>query len=375
MEVKHVLGISGGKDSAALALYLKDRHPELDIEYYTCDTGKELKETYELIDKLDSSLGKKIKKIMAVQPDMDTPLKTTFDHFLDEYGGYLPSSTARWCTKKLKLEPFERYIGEVPTISYVGIRGDEDREGYISKKPNVQSIFPFRRNIWSDDVVKGLLSNRNMEQIANYYSSLAPEHLKEAVLHYVEEPISSDFTIKQKLQVLLDCDVGLFNKVVFEYLKTTDYPVGKLSSFPLVDNEDVLVLEDIFSILMDSGVGIPAYYDKKTYQVEIDGEIKTGQYARSRSGCFFCFYQQKIEWVWLFENHPELFAKAQEYEKEGYTWMEEETLKELCQPERVLAIKREHYARSERLSKKRNASSWKEEIMEAEGVGCASCFI
>ena len=40
------------------------------------------------------------------------------------------------------------------------------------------------------------------------------------------------------------------------------------------------------------------------------------QYARSRSGCYFCFFQQKIEWVWLYEQHPDRFAKAMEYEKE-----------------------------------------------------------
>ena len=33
-EVRHVLGISGGKDSAALAIYLKDKYPNLHIEYY-----------------------------------------------------------------------------------------------------------------------------------------------------------------------------------------------------------------------------------------------------------------------------------------------------------------------------------------------------
>ena len=47
-KVRHLLGISGGKDSAALAIYLHDRYPSLDIEYYFCDTGKELKETLEL---------------------------------------------------------------------------------------------------------------------------------------------------------------------------------------------------------------------------------------------------------------------------------------------------------------------------------------
>ena len=32
--VRHVLGISGGKDSAALAIYMKQKYPELEIEYY-----------------------------------------------------------------------------------------------------------------------------------------------------------------------------------------------------------------------------------------------------------------------------------------------------------------------------------------------------
>ena len=42
--VRHVLGLSGGKDSSALAVYMKDKVPEM--EYYFCDTGKELPETY-----------------------------------------------------------------------------------------------------------------------------------------------------------------------------------------------------------------------------------------------------------------------------------------------------------------------------------------
>ena len=41
-KIRHLLGISGGKDSAALAIYMKQKYPNLDSEYYTCDTGKEL---------------------------------------------------------------------------------------------------------------------------------------------------------------------------------------------------------------------------------------------------------------------------------------------------------------------------------------------
>ena len=44
---KHVLGLSGGRDSAALAVYMRQNHPELDIHYFFTDTGKELPEVYE----------------------------------------------------------------------------------------------------------------------------------------------------------------------------------------------------------------------------------------------------------------------------------------------------------------------------------------
>jgi 3'-phosphoadenosine 5'-phosphosulfate sulfotransferase (PAPS reductase)/FAD synthetase len=373
-EIKHVLGISGGKDSAALAIYMSRKHPDVNVEYYTCDTGKELNETYDLINKLNSVLGKNIRLYKSID-ELNSPEKNPFDHFLAMYGGYLPSATARWCTGKMKLEPFENEIGTTPTISYVGIRGDENREGYISKKENIQSIFPFRKNIWSEDVIKKFLANSNIDFVKSNYELLAPKGKLEMILQYVEQPISLRFTQKQKVNALLDTDVKLFNKVVFEFLKTTDYPVGKLESFSLIDNDEVLGIDDIFKILDDSGVGIPAYYLPLGYEVVINGELKKGTYSRSRSGCFFCFFQQKIEWVWLLEQHPTLYEKAIEYEKEGYTWTIE-PLQELKKPERVNAIKKEHYLRMHK--NKTNAktnTSWQDEILEAEGEGCASCFI
>lgn len=373
-KVKHLLGISGGKDSAALSIYMSQKYPELDIEYYTCDTGKELKETYDLIGRLNSVLGKDIKLYKSMDED-NSPMKNPFDHFLAMYGGYLPSATARWCTNKMKLQPFETYVGDEPTISYVGIRGDENREGYISKKENIQTIFPFRKNIWSEDVIKKILSNSNIETLKNYYNQFSSKDKLANALQYIDQPISPKFTQTQKLNALMDVDLRLFNKVVFEFLKTTDYPIGKLDEFPLIENDEIIALNDVFEILENSGVGVPAYYKPIEYKVEIDGEIKTGTYSRSRSGCFFCFYQQKIEWVWLLEQHPELFDKAIEYEKEGYTWMSE-SLQDLKKPERVASIKKEHYLRINRQKKKtRTGESWQDEILEAEGEGCASCFI
>ena len=37
----HVIAISGGKDSAALAIYLKEKYPEREFMYLFFDTGEE----------------------------------------------------------------------------------------------------------------------------------------------------------------------------------------------------------------------------------------------------------------------------------------------------------------------------------------------
>lgn len=168
----------------------------------------------------------------------------------------------------------ERFVGDEPTISYVGIRGDEDREGYVSTKPNIQAIFPFRRNIWSIDVIHNIVHKNNIERFTEVYLSIAPDDLKDRLKEILEHPLTKDFYYAKKTNALMDVDLKLFNRVVFEYLKGTDYPVGKLEEFPLVDNEDVLIKEDIFRILEDSGVGVPAYY--KPIEFEVDG--KTGTY-------------------------------------------------------------------------------------------------
>lgn len=365
-KIRHVLGISGGKDSAALAIYMKDKYPHLDIEYYTCDTGKELEETYQLIKNLEIYLGKKITLLKAAEGSDEDP----FDHYLKMYGGYLPSSNSRWCTKKLKLEPFEKFVGDDPVISYVGIRGDEEREGYISKKPNIQSIFPFRKNIWSEDVILKVLANNNAKAVLNLFSKIEVRDNSDRIREVLLQPISQNFSIQQKLSLVLDLGIKEFNNLVFAFLKNTSYPLSNESNFALTDNEDVLVRDDIFRILKESGVGVPAYYNK----VDFNANGKAGQYARSRSGCYFCFFQQKIEWVWLYEQHPDRFAKAMEYEKDGYTWCQDETLADIIKPERIQAIKEEFLKRQQRAGV--TQKDWKDIVLEeAETEGCAACFI
>jgi 3'-phosphoadenosine 5'-phosphosulfate sulfotransferase (PAPS reductase)/FAD synthetase len=132
---RHIVSLSGGKDSTALAMYLRGKIPNL--EYVFCDTHKELPETYEYLDKLEAYLQS---KIMILNPQRG------FDHWLDMYGGMLPSAQVRWCTRKLKIEPFEAYVKDDQVWSYVGIRADENRSGYISSKPNIQPILPFKEH-------------------------------------------------------------------------------------------------------------------------------------------------------------------------------------------------------------------------------------
>ncbi len=139
--VRHVLNVSGGKDSSALALLMAGRVKGLEhfrhdgMEYVFCDTQKELPETYEFLARLEAELGSKIIHLNS---------KAGFDHWHKVFGGYLPSPQNRWCTKMLKLKPFETHVGDDNVVSYVGLRADEDRIGYISKKPNIKTRYPLK---------------------------------------------------------------------------------------------------------------------------------------------------------------------------------------------------------------------------------------
>lgn len=253
--VRHLLGLSGGKDSAALAIYMRDKVPEM--EYFFADTGAELPETLEFVDLMEDYLGKKIIRLNAGRD---------FAYYLKLHSNYLPSAQQRWCTINLKLKPFEQFVGEDTVISYVGIRADEpQREGYISTKPNIKTCFPFK--------------------------------------------------------------------------------------------DDGLVKADILQILDESGLGLPKYYE-----------------WRSRSGCYFCFYQRKIEWVGLYENHPEKFEMAKQFEKydektgKRYTWSQGESLDEL------IARKEEIKARSALDSKQKKSKNLMDIVSDEDDDG-ESCLI
>ena len=139
-ETKHILGLSGGKDSAALAVHMNKKYPDLNIEYFFTDTGYELKETYDFLNKLKTRLDKPIHYINP---------RNSFDYFLKKYNNFLPSPTARWCTIEMKLKSMEAWLKPAldagqEIITYVGIRYDErGRVGYKPTNNLIKAKFPF----------------------------------------------------------------------------------------------------------------------------------------------------------------------------------------------------------------------------------------
>jgi 3'-phosphoadenosine 5'-phosphosulfate sulfotransferase (PAPS reductase)/FAD synthetase len=199
-----------------------------------------------------------------------------FDHWHKVFGGYLPSPQMRWCTKMLKLKPFEAYVGNDTVLSYVGIRADEDRVGYISTKPNIRAVFPFK--------------------------------------------------------------------------------------------EDGIDYAGVIRLLQESGLGMPPYT----------------KWGRTHSGCYFCFFQQPVEWLLLLENHPDQFAEAEAYEKvstepgKTFTWIQGMPLSDLRKPEVGAGIRARHAERAERMKRQRGNKRLVETLAgapeeEEESKACLIC--
>jgi hypothetical protein len=174
----------------------------------------------------------------------------------------------------MKIKPLEDFVGNDEAISYISIRADENRDGYISTKPNIKPVFPFK--------------------------------------------------------------------------------------------ERGLVKSDIIRLLEDSGIGLPDYYR-----------------WRSRSGCFFCFFQRKYEWVMLAQEHPDLFQKAVEYESNHadgrtYTWTDGESLLQLLKRKDEIIVQHEKsMAKEKKAVPNRPLAEALAEVLDEEddSLPCLMCYL
>lgn len=122
-EPLHVVGLSGGKDSTAMALALAEREPRT-YAYVCTPTGDELPEMEAHWARLEELLGERLIRLKSGK---------TLDSLIAGYGA-LPNWRQRWCTRELKIEPYRQWLIEQaqsgPVVSYIGLRFDEDeREG------------------------------------------------------------------------------------------------------------------------------------------------------------------------------------------------------------------------------------------------------
>ena len=134
------------------------------------------------------------------------------------------------------------------------------------------------------------MHNDNISALFKAYEEKIDAGIFNKARDTILQATSTKHLFSQKLNTLLDIDISTFNNAVFHSLKNSNYPIAHLTDFSLVNNNDVIIKEDVINIFDEYGITYPKYYRELDY--EVNGEI--GKYARSRSGCFFCFYQQNL---------------------------------------------------------------------------------
>jgi len=142
----HVVALSGGKDSTAMALRLRET-TDIDYTYVCTPTGDELPEMLIHWGRLEELLGKPLVRIT----------NHTLDFWIEHFSA-LPNWRQRWCTRLLKIEPYLAWVKAQPgrVISYVGLRADEEeRQGILSNE--IETVFPMREWGWGLEEVRAYL--------------------------------------------------------------------------------------------------------------------------------------------------------------------------------------------------------------------------
>lgn len=153
MPTTHVVALSGGKDSTAMALRLAEVEPDVDRLYVCTPTGNELPEMFAHWLRLGQLLGSPVLPVVA----------HTLEDRVQHYQA-LPNFRQRWCTKELKVQPFAAFLAaRQPTVSYIGLRADEEGRGgvdYAAFVPNTTTRYPLREWGWGLADVQGYLADR-----------------------------------------------------------------------------------------------------------------------------------------------------------------------------------------------------------------------
>lgn len=152
--MEHVVALSGGKDSTALALRLAEIEPR-DYTYVCTPTGDELPEMFAHWNRLGELLGTRITPVMH---------RVGLSGLVKEQNA-LPNNRMRFCTRMLKIEPYRKWLTlNTPCVSYVGLRADEEGRagGAYADIEGIEMRFPLREWGWGEADVLAYLEQRGV---------------------------------------------------------------------------------------------------------------------------------------------------------------------------------------------------------------------
>lgn len=153
----HVVALSGGKDSTAMALRLAEVEPR-DYRFFCTPTGNELPEVHAHWSRLETLLGAPIERV--------TSKGRTLTDWIRIHGA-LPNHRMRWCTRQLKIEPALAFLLRLrqehdEVVTYVGLRADEPGREGGDYGATVTYDTPLRRWGWGVDDVWRYLETRGV---------------------------------------------------------------------------------------------------------------------------------------------------------------------------------------------------------------------
>jgi len=159
--MRHIIPISG-KDSLATALVQGSVQPDLDYEYMFNPTGAELPEVFDWLARVEQFLQKPIVRVGR-----------NLEEIIEGYNYFLPSGQSRYCTRKSKIEPMEKFIGKEDAIIYYGIRADEKRIGYVNNKlENIVPQYPLVDNNIGIDGAYSIINSYGLKPPSFFWKSM-----------------------------------------------------------------------------------------------------------------------------------------------------------------------------------------------------------
>ncbi len=157
MDVVNYVALSGGADSVATALLLKEQGVEFELVF--SDTGVELPETYWVLPRVVKETVGDIKKLHVVSSG------GFFQHLVDN-GWMLPSMQVRWCTRILKQRNQNAFFKSTePEWVAVGIRADEAHRADLKPVGDWEYVYP---------LVEAGMGRRDVEELCKKYGLLSP---------------------------------------------------------------------------------------------------------------------------------------------------------------------------------------------------------